>query len=38
MEDLRRLDPDEIFGKIVTRSFKETTPRPTVTADRKATN
>lgn len=32
MEDLRRLDPDDIFGKIVTTSFTAKSVKPTVTA------
>ena len=31
MEDLRRLDPDDLFGKVVTKSFKGKTVKPTVT-------
>jgi glucose-6-phosphate dehydrogenase assembly protein OpcA len=30
-EDLRRLDPDDLFGKVVTKSFGSKTPRPTIT-------
>lgn len=29
-EDLRRLDPDDLFGKVVTKSFGAKTPRPTI--------
>jgi glucose-6-phosphate dehydrogenase assembly protein OpcA len=29
-EDLRRLDPDDLFGKVVTKSFGPKTPRPTI--------
>jgi glucose-6-phosphate dehydrogenase assembly protein OpcA len=29
-EDLRRLDPDDLFGIVVTKSFGSKTPRPTI--------
>ena len=30
-EDLRRLDADDLFGKVITKSFSDKTPRPTIT-------
>jgi hypothetical protein len=30
-EDLRRLDPDDTFGKVITKSFGPKTPKPAIT-------
>ena len=36
-EDLRRLDPDDLFGKVITSSFGPKTPKPVVTLKPAAT-
>lgn len=34
-EDLRRLDPDDLFGKVITKSFGAKTPKPAITKTKK---
>jgi glucose-6-phosphate dehydrogenase assembly protein OpcA len=29
-EDMRRLDPDDLFGKVITKAFSSKTPKPTI--------
>ena len=29
-EDMRRLDPDDLFGKVITKAFSAKTPKPTI--------
>jgi len=33
-EDMRRLDPDNLFGKVITKAFSSKTPKPTISKAR----
>ena len=35
-EDMRRLDPDDLFGKVITKAFSAKTPKPTITKTKPA--
>jgi glucose-6-phosphate dehydrogenase assembly protein OpcA len=35
-EDMRRLDPDDLFGKVITKAFSAKTPKPTISKTKSA--
>jgi glucose-6-phosphate dehydrogenase assembly protein OpcA len=35
-EDMRRLDPDDLFGKVITKAFSAKSPKPTITKTKPA--
>ena len=35
-EDMRRLDPDDLFGKVITKAFSSKTPKPTISKSKVA--
>ncbi|CAB4539296.1 MAG: OpcA protein [Actinobacteria bacterium] len=35
-EDMRRLDPDDLFGKVITKAFSAKTPKPTISKTKPA--